>query len=1299
VGQSPQAIAELAEICSTEANFTTSQHSRPIIAMKQDAMTGGYLLTYGDVKIDKATFFDCLMCFDDFDVMGKYDHIREVYKWKGIEEEVAEKLEDERRELLKKKDGLTYKKDLLKNKLKKAKKEEKENIREQIDNVTEKMDEIQSRIDKLNDEFDVILEEELMYNGRTLFSFLLPDNFEYNLQNNMDKDGKPVHITRGVMISGTLNKAVIGSASGSISHMIRLNYSARRAIEFVSLYQMIINRWLLTRGFSVGIEDCIPKKSDFIKQETNKCFSQALLHIQTEEDEELRELKVNNSLNNARDIGQRIAKESLSPYNSFVAMIRSGAKGNDNNITQITSMLGQQNAEGKRMHLVFNQRALPHFQSNLEEIVSSKESSTKMLENLFASRGFVQSGFFKGLTPYEFFFHTVGGREGLIDTACKSVIYETEIVILEDGKTRVVKIGEWIDKLLSGDKEINYDNSENEERELVELDKEVFIPTSDLKGNVSWGKITAVTRHNPTETMYEIKTLGGRKVTVTDSHSLLVWNDKKSEFERVKPEFVSVGSYVPTTAKLVEPEHISNYFDVSSLLPKTEYIHGTDFLKAKTMLEKAMKENNNRSPNGWWGNHNGKDFILPYTKIQLFLRTLWRSNIECIKENCIYPYGASKSDAIVTDKFEFTYDNGVFLGLYIADGNSCDGYVAITKNDKDVRSFVEKWFDKYNINHNTTIKTNHIGGTSTVIRGYSTLMSSIISTLGGKGAQNKHIHDACLNAPLEFIKGLLCGIFSGDGWVTNNSIEMSTASRRLSDNVNMCLSRLGIFGKLSVVKIKNNNFTEQPLDSHRISVRAQWADLFKNNITLVSNSKQDKLNKLSSSVEHRNFQVQNDVVLDKIVSIEKVSIFHKKVYDLTVPSTLNFGLANGLHVVDTAQTGYIQRKMVKLLEDLQVTYKGTVEDAAKHVISFDYGGDNFDGSKIIYRGGDPLFIDVESVCNKLNADYEWEQHHKNKEDELEDEFTKLLQDKCNIEVLEDKQNEEEDDVDKITELFKKKCEVRDDEDENYGKIARDNGEKFEHIVCELLNETDNKVRDDFMKTFVKEYKDVHISKLKNAKFIVVPKDKVESIYDKKTTSKADIWMMVEDNKYPISIKMSNKGTQLQICSIENFVNYMRQNDSHPSEVVLRGLKKFCGIIKPSEDELSLFSRPESLKNKKRYWMNELTNTEQKEILDFFRTNKTKILKIIYCDGMCKKDEHKPRLFIMNNSYYTKTNDIKLMFYTFNELIKKTSVGNVCTTKENSLELSKFIGVQMKGSGVKGSSGYHSLQFKDRGNYM
>ena len=64
---------------------------------------------------------------------------------------------------------------------------------------------------------------------------------------------------------------------------------------------------------------------------------------------------------------------------------------------------------------------------------------------------------------------------------------------------------------------------------------------------------------------------------------------------------------------------------------------------------------------------------------------------------------------------------------------------------------------------------------------------------------------------------------------------------------------------------------------------------------------------------------------------------HPKVYDLTIPSTLNFGLANGLQVRDTAQTGYLQRKIIKGLEDISIKYDGTNRNSRGVIIQYVYG--------------------------------------------------------------------------------------------------------------------------------------------------------------------------------------------------------------------------------------------------------------------------------------------------------------------------------------------------------------------------
>lgn len=79
---------------------------------------------------------------------------------------------------------------------------------------------------------------------------------------------------------------------------------------------------------------------------------------------------------------------------------------------QVIAVVGQQNVEGKRIPFGFKHRTLPHF---IKDDYGPE------------SRGFVENSYLAGLTPTEFFFHAMGGREGLIDTAVKTA---------ETGKSR-----------------------------------------------------------------------------------------------------------------------------------------------------------------------------------------------------------------------------------------------------------------------------------------------------------------------------------------------------------------------------------------------------------------------------------------------------------------------------------------------------------------------------------------------------------------------------------------------------------------------------------------------------------------------------------------------------------------------------------------------------------------------------------------------------------------------------------------------------------------------------------------------
>jgi len=77
----------------------------------------------------------------------------------------------------------------------------------------------------------------------------------------------------------------------------------------------------------------------------------------------IREMRISAALSKAKDIGLKIAKDALSPDNSFVQTVTSGSKGDFFNIAQITGLLGQQNITGKRIELMLNQgrRSLPHY--------------------------------------------------------------------------------------------------------------------------------------------------------------------------------------------------------------------------------------------------------------------------------------------------------------------------------------------------------------------------------------------------------------------------------------------------------------------------------------------------------------------------------------------------------------------------------------------------------------------------------------------------------------------------------------------------------------------------------------------------------------------------------------------------------------------------------------------------------------------------------------------------------------------------------------------------------------------------
>ena len=536
--------------------------------------------------------------------------------------------------------------------------------------------------------------------------------------------------------------------------------------------------------------------------------------------------------------------------NAFKTMYLAKSKGDTTNIGQIAGLLGQQDLEGKRQGNFFYRRSLPHYP---KDSIDPK------------SRGYVQNSFLDGLMMLEYFSHAQAGRLNQIDKTIKSVTADTRILVLEDGKVLQVTIGEWIDAKLARHPNL-VERHEEQNMELLKLHNRCYIPTADENGNVTWGKIKAVTRHDPGLQLYEIKTAGGRSVIVTESKSLLIWNRNVEKFLHTSTPDVVVGDCVPVTTKLADPPFTKLRINMS------DYVSGLD------------------------------------------------------------------SDQV----FALDYKNGLFLGLFLAEGDAEieSGYVRITTDGTAVSDFVKGYFGQLGME----IEEVDVDG-RTLVRGRSHALAGFLAGFVGlgRGTKTARVPGECFVSPADFIRGILRGYVSSHGTITGDSIEIGSSSASLIDGMSMLCTRLGIFGEIHKVV--------GPVDGEsiysRLYIGHRWAVLFAEEVGLIDPNEDARLKNMWGSTCLDGFLVQNDVMLDRIVEISKIDVAkYPKVYDLTVPSTVNFGLANGLHVVDTAETGYLQRKLIKMMEGLVVQYDGTVRNSSKNVIQKLYGGDAVDPQQL-----------------------------------------------------------------------------------------------------------------------------------------------------------------------------------------------------------------------------------------------------------------------------------------------------------------------------------------------------------------
>ncbi|KAL9109726.1 MAG: hypothetical protein Q9227_005595 [Pyrenula ochraceoflavens] len=241
----------------------------------------------------------------------------------------------------------------------------------------------------------------------------------------------------GELLCGILDKAQLGASAGGLIHAVHEIYGHTQASKLISILGRLLTRYLNMRAWSCGVDDLkltiegdnkrrskltrvgslgseVAAKYVSLDPDKTKARDATLLNRLEEvlrDDEKHHGLDTLN-MKQVNELSSEVTSECYPaglakpfPSNQMQAMTGSGAKGTLVNANQISCNLGQQTLEGRRVPVMISGKTLPSFQP---------------FDTNVRAGGFVSGRFLTGISPQEYFFHTMGGREGLIDTAVKT---------------------------------------------------------------------------------------------------------------------------------------------------------------------------------------------------------------------------------------------------------------------------------------------------------------------------------------------------------------------------------------------------------------------------------------------------------------------------------------------------------------------------------------------------------------------------------------------------------------------------------------------------------------------------------------------------------------------------------------------------------------------------------------------------------------------------------------------------------------------------------------------------------------
>jgi DNA-directed RNA polymerase II subunit RPB1 len=513
-----------------------------------------------------------------------------------------------------------------------------------------------------------------------------------------------------------------------------------------------------------------------------------------------------------------------------------------------------------------------------------------------------------------------------------SVDYDTNIVIMKNGRIWTPEIGEFIDDY--------YESLPEDSNRVQRLpNNQIYIElndgndwkalSTDEDGKMMWTKLEAITRHpvineDGSNTILEVTLESGRIIKATKALSFLT--NIGGKVLGIKGSDLKVGDEIPIANSLDIGEYIMKEINLRDILPPTEWLYGTELNKAIEVM--------NGDDRHWFQKNQGKLFTIPYNRSDTFRDAMEGRNTNTFKTGCVYPKRTRPDTSHIPENIALTKEFGFFVGAYIAEGMSNSTQINITNNDANYIQKVKDLMDTWNVGTHIVSedrfceKTNIKGHTTSLVI-HSTLLAKVMGEMFGKVSYEKTLPDWVLQASDDFVKGLVDAYISGDGTVDAKTgcIRASSVSKELIDKFVALFARYNIFTTLYsyMPEIKNFKSVSQ---NYSFNIIRKYSKVFAETFTLSITHKQDKLEHhfIHNDTERRCVRKSfNNIVWDKVKSIKEVSPLKDWVYDLTVEKTRNFttsvmiNLKDTFHLAGVSSKSNVTRGVPRLKELLKVT--------------------------------------------------------------------------------------------------------------------------------------------------------------------------------------------------------------------------------------------------------------------------------------------------------------------------------------------------------------------------------------------